>query len=84
MQVLLIEDELRWHERWSSEIARRLRITDSTHHMLIFDEKHSRADILTVLQEVPENLYRLVEVEETPEENCELLADSGKCYKEVH
>jgi len=84
MQVLLIEDALRWHDRWSSEIGRRLRITDSTHHMLVFDDRHSRSDILTVLKGVPEDLYRLVEVEETPEENCEILADSGKCYKEVH
>jgi len=84
MQVLLIEDELRWHARWSSEIGRRLRITDSTHHMLVFDKRHTRADILSVLNGVPENLYRLVEVEETPEENCEIQADSGKCYKKLH
>lgn len=84
MQVLLIKDEIRWHDRWSSEIGRRLRVTDSTHHLFVFDEHHTREDILKVLSEVPEDLYRLVDVEEAPEENCEIQADSGKCYKEVH
>lgn len=84
MQVLLIQDELRWHDRWSSEIGRRLRVKDSTHHMFVFDDRHSREDVLSVLTGVPEELYRLVNVEEAAEESCELLADSGKCYKEIH
>jgi hypothetical protein len=84
MQVLMIQDDLRWHERWSSEIGRRLKVKDSTHHMFVFDEQHTREDILTVLSGVPAELYRLVEVEDAREENCELLADSGKCYKKLH
>lgn len=84
MQVLVIQDELKWHDRWSSEIGRRLSVKDSTHHMFVFDERHSREDILTVLAEVPAELYRLVEVEEAPEESCEVQADSGKCYRETH
>jgi hypothetical protein len=46
MQVLMIQDELRWHDRWSSEIGRKLRVKDSTHHMFVFDEHHTREDIL--------------------------------------
>jgi len=84
MQVLVIEDELRWHDRWSSEIGRRLRVKDSTHHMFVFDEGHTREDILTVLSGVPADLYRLVDVEEAADENCEIQADSGKCYREMH
>lgn len=84
MKVLLIQDELRWHDRWSSEIGRRLKVKDSTYNMFVFDEGHTREDILSVLKEVPEDLYRLVEVEPAAEEACELPTDSGKCYKEIH
>ena len=84
MQVLMIQDELRWHDRWSSEIGKRLRVKDSTHHMFVFDEQHTREDILTVLSGVPAELYRLVDVEEAPEESCEIQADSGQCYKKLH
>lgn len=84
MQVLMIQDELKWHDRWSSEIGKRLRVKDSTHHMFVFDEKHSREDILRVLSGVPAELYRLVDVEEAPDESCEILADSGQCYKKLH
>jgi len=83
MQVLMIKDELRWHDRWSSEIGRRLQVRDSTDHIFVFDDKHTREDILSVLAGVPTELYRLVEVEEAPEETCEILADSGKCYKKL-
>jgi hypothetical protein len=84
MQVLMIQDELRWHDRWSSKIGRKLQVKDSTHRMFVFDEQHTREDILSVLSDVPADLYRLVELEEAPEESCEVLADSGKCYKKIH
>lgn len=84
MQVLMIQDELRWHDRWSSEIGKRLKVKDSTDHMFVFDEQHTRDDILTVLSGVPTELYRLVDVEEAAAESCEILADSGKCYKKLH
>jgi hypothetical protein len=84
MQVLMIQDELRWHDRWSSEIGRKLKVKDSTDQMFVFDEQHTREDILTVLSGVPAELYRLVDAEEAPEESCEILADSGKCYKKLH
>jgi hypothetical protein len=84
MQGLMIQDELRWHDRWSSEIGKRLRVKDSTHQMFVFDERHTREDILTVLTGVPADLYRLVDVEEAADESCEFQADSGKCYKELH
>ncbi len=80
MLGLKICDEVRWHDRWSSEIGRQLRVKDSTKDLYIFDEHHSREDVMSVLQEAPEGLYDLFEIREAPEENCDFLTDSGRCY----
>jgi hypothetical protein len=84
MKGLRIQDKIRWHDRWSSEIGRRLKVRDSSNDLYIFDEQHGRGDILAVLHEVPEELYQLFEVTEAPEEECEYLTDSGRCYKKTH
>jgi hypothetical protein len=85
MQGLQIQDTIRWHDKWSSEIGRRLKVKDITNDMFVFDEKHSREDILAVLKEVPEDLYQIFEVVENPsEEDCDYMADSGLCYRKIH
>jgi hypothetical protein len=84
MKGLLIRDELRWHDHWSSEIGRRLAVRDSTKDLYIFDDRTSREDILTVLKEVPEDLYQLFDIEEAPEADCDYMADSGRCYRKQH
>ncbi len=80
MLGLKIYDGVRWHDRWSSEIGRRLMVKDSTNDFYIFDERHSREEILELLKEVPDDLFGLFEIEETPAENCDFQADSGRCY----
>lgn len=80
MYGLKIRDEIRWHSRWSSEIGRRLQVLDSTNDLYIFDPSQSRDDILAVLGEAPGDLYELFEVHEAPEDSCDYLADSGRCY----
>ena len=37
-------------------------------------------DILSILKEAPDELYELFEVREAPEEDCDYMADSGRCY----
>ena len=80
MLGLKIRDEVRWHDRWSSEIGRQLQVKDSTNDLYIFDEQHSREDVLSILQEAPEELYELFEIREAPEDSCDFLTDSGRCY----
>lgn len=84
MKALLIQDELRWHDRWSAEIGRRLAVRDSTNDLYIFADNISREDILRVLGEVPEDLYQLFDIEEAPDSECDYMADSGRCYRRLH
>lgn len=83
MLGLLIRDEIRWHDRWSAEIGKKLIVKDSTNDMYVFDERHSREDILAILKEAPPELYQLFEVENAPEEDCDYIADSGQCYRKT-
>ncbi len=84
MQGLLIKDELRWHGKWSSEIGKQLAVKDSTKDLYIFDPKHSRKDILKLLNQVPADMYQLLDLEEAAEEDCDYMADSGLCYRKIH
>lgn len=84
MQGLRILDEIRWHEHWSSEIGQKLNVRDSSNDLYIFDPRHSKEDVLSVLNDVPTELYQLFEVAEAPEEDCDYMADSGQCYRKVH
>lgn len=80
---LRIRDGLRWHDRWSSEIGQRLSVRDSTNDMYIFDERHTPEEILSLLEDVPEDIYQLFEVQEASEESCDFLLDSGRCYSRL-
>lgn len=80
MLGLIIRDEVRWHDRWSSEIGRRFSVKDSTDNMYVFDERHSREEILSVLRDAPEDVFQLLDLQEAPEENCDFMLDSGRCY----
>ena len=84
MKALQILDEIRWHDRWSSEIGKRLNVMDSTKDLYIFEEDLTREDILGILQGVPEDLFRLFDLEAAPEEDCDFMADSGTCYRRIH
>lgn len=84
MLGMRIQDKLRWHERWSSAIGERLRVKDSSDDLFIFDAAHNRDEILGVLREVPGDLFELFNVAEAPEEDCDYLADSGRCYRKTH
>ncbi len=84
MKALEILDEIRWHDNWSSRIGQTLEVRDSTKDLYIFSDKHHRDEILRVLKDVPEGLYRLFDIEEAPEEDCDYMGDSGVCYRRLH
>ncbi len=84
MKGLLISDKLHWNGNWSAEIGRNLAVHDSTHDLFIFDRRLTGKEILAVLQDVPPSLYRLLDLEEAPEAQCDFMADSGACYRQVH
>ncbi len=84
MLGLVIRDEVRWHDSWSSEIGKRLKVVDSTNNMYIFDEKHSRDDILAIIENAPGELYEIFELEKAPPDSCDFLLDSGRCYNKRH
>jgi hypothetical protein len=84
MLGLRIRDELRWHDLWSANIGEQLKVVDSSNDLFIFDAAHARRDILAVLGNVPEDLYELFDVTEAAEEECDYMADSGRCYRTVH
>ncbi|AMV73090.1 hypothetical protein JCM30471_15040 [Desulfuromonas carbonis] len=84
MQALQIMDSIYWSDRWSAEIGRRLAVADSSEGLFIFPKELSRRQILEVLQEVPADLYRLFELEPAAEADCQVMADSGACYRRLN
>ncbi len=80
MLGLVIRDEVRWRDSWSSEIGKQLDVVDSTDNMYIFDERHSKDDILAIIGKAPQDLYELFELETAPPDSCDYLLDSGRCY----
>lgn len=84
MRALWIKDELHWHDRWSSTLGASLETRDSSNNLLIFDEKHSREEILAFLAEAPREYYEILELTPATEEDFDFLADSGNCYRRLH
>jgi hypothetical protein len=83
MKALLIEDELVWRDSSSVALGAQLDISDSSNNMLIFENNNTEQDILNLISDVSENAYRLLDLEKAPEEDCEFLADSGICYRQI-
>ncbi len=83
MKGLTILDQVKWHEGWSSEIGRKLKVVDSSDGLFIFAPECSDQDIASVLKDVPDNLYQMFETEEAPREDCDFMGDSGRCYRKV-
>ena len=84
MKALLITDELRWHKDWSSRLGTHLQTKDSSNNLLIFGSNCSEEDILKVIAKAPREIYRILDLEEAPEEDCDFLGDSGACYRKLH
>lgn len=84
MQGLRILDEAQWHGKWSSDIGQKLAIKDSSNDLFIFEERCARDEIASALRQIPEGMYQLFEVEEAAEEDCDFMADSGRCYRRVN
>ncbi len=80
MLGLLIKDEIRWHDQWSSEFGKRFRIHDSSDNLFIFENEVTREEVLAVLGKVPEDIYELFEVEDAPEDQCDYMAATGRCF----
>lgn len=83
MKALLIKDELAWHDSSSVALGAHLNISDSSNNLLIFDETNSERDILSLIGDVSEDAYQLLDLEEVPEDECEFMADSGVCYRRI-
>ena len=84
MKGLLIKDEIRWHDHWSSELGKQLETRDSSNNLIIFAEKHGNEDILAIIAEAPEESYQILDLEQASEEECDFMADSGLCYRQLH
>jgi len=84
MKGLLIEDEIRWRDSWSSQLGTHLETRDSSNNLIIFDDKHGKDDILSLIAEAPEEIYRILDLEKAEEEDCDFMADSGVCYRRKH
>ena len=83
MKTLLIEDKLMWRDSASAALGEQLDISDSSYNMLIFKDGNTENDILNIISDVPEDAYRLLDLEKAPEDECEYLADSGICYRQT-
>lgn len=80
MLGLMIKDEIRWHDQWSSEFGRRFQIHDFTDNLIIFEEGQSREEILAVLGDASGEIYELFELEDAPPDSCDFMVASGRCY----
>jgi len=81
MKGLLITDRLHWHDNWSSHLGKTMDIRDSSYNLLIFGEKQPIEPLKSFLKKVPGNIYRLLELEPADEGSCEIMGDSGRCYR---
>ena len=84
MKALLVKDELHWHTDWSSMLGTMLETKDSSNNLLIFTKNCSEEDILKIIGRAPGEIYRILDLEEATEENCDFMADSGTCYRKLH
>jgi hypothetical protein len=84
MKGLLIEDEIRWLDRWSAKLGTHLKTRDSSNNLIIFDGKYGKEEILALISEAPQDVYRIIDLEEAPEEDCDFMADSGICYRKLN
>lgn len=84
MKALLITDELRWHKDWSSRLGTRLDTKDSSNNLLIFTKNCTEEDILKIIARAPRDIYRILDLEEASEADCDFMADSGACYRKLH
>jgi len=80
MLGLMIKDKIRWHDEWSSEFGRRFQIHDFTDNLIIFEEGHSRDDILEVIGNASEEIYEFVELEDAPPDSCDYMVASSRCF----
>jgi hypothetical protein len=80
MLGLLIKDEIRWHDQWSTEFGRRFQIHDFTDNLIIFEEGQSREEILAVIGNADKDIYELFELEDAPPDSCDFMVASGRCY----
>jgi hypothetical protein len=81
MKGLLIKDKTHWCDSWSARIATSLEILDSSYDILIFHHRHNVEDILALVSEAPSHLYRILDVEEAPENSSDFVSDTGKFYR---
>ena len=81
MKGLLIKDKTHWCDSWSAQIATRLEILDSTYNLLIFHQRHSAEDILAHIAEAPQEIFQIIDIEETREDCCDFISDSGIFYR---
>lgn len=81
MKGLLIKDKTHWCDSWSSNMATRLEILDSTYNLLIFHKRHTSEEILSLLSEAPQKIFQIIELEETHEDHSDIVSDSGIYYR---
>ncbi|WP_020674854.1 hypothetical protein [Geopsychrobacter electrodiphilus] len=80
MLGLLIKDKIRWQDKWSAEFGQRFGIHDSTDNLFIFEDGCTSEEIMAVIGKVPKGIYELFEVEASPKDQCDYMADSGQCF----
>ena len=83
MKALLIKNELVWRDSSSVALGAQLDIMDSSDNLLIFKEGNTEQDILNIISDEPKNAYQLLDLETVPETECEFMADSGTCYRQI-
>lgn len=81
--TLLIKDKLIWRDSSSAALGAHLDIMDSSDNMLILKDGNTENDLLNIISEESENAYQLLDLEAVPEAECEFMADSGICYRQI-
>ena len=83
MKALLIKDELVWGRR-STDLGANFTFNDSSNNMLIFAKNTPEKDIRKIIGKAPHSAYQLLDLEEVSEAECEFMADSDTCYRQIH
>ncbi|MHB1397451.1 MAG: hypothetical protein ACYDAI_03770 [Trichloromonadaceae bacterium] len=61
-----------------------LETRDSSNNLLIFEKHCSEEDIRNIIGRAPGEVYQILDLEKAAEENCDIMADSGTCYRKLH
>ncbi len=84
MKALVIRNDLLWNQDISRRLGEKFDIRDSSNNLLIFSDGRRERELLKVIGNISKDSYQIVDLVESPDGECDFMADSGICYRRLH